>query len=63
VSLSRNLQTLLTEQKLEQKDLAKKVGVSPNTVSDWVTGKTNPRYDKLPAIAKALKTTVAELLA
>lgn len=63
VSLGQNIRSLLEAQGLEQQDLARKVGVAPSSVSDWVTGKTHPRHRKLGRIARALKTTVAELIA
>jgi transcriptional regulator with XRE-family HTH domain len=49
--------------KLSQAELATKLDVAPSTVADWESGHMSPRLDKLPAIAKALKTTVAELVA
>lgn len=63
VSLGENIQRLLERKGLEQKQLAKKLEVAPSSVSDWVTGKTYPRHNKLEAIAKALGTTVAKLVA
>ena len=74
VSLSENLQILLIRRKLEQKELAKRLTerlkkdgrkgkVAPNTVSDWVTGKTHPRHQTLLALADVLQTTVAKLVA
>jgi transcriptional regulator with XRE-family HTH domain len=43
--------------------LASLIDVAPNTVSDWMTGKTHPRHDKLESIASALSTTVPKLVA
>lgn len=63
MSLGQNIQALLEKRNLEQKDLARKLGVAQSSVSDWVTGKTFPRHGRLKAIAKALKVEVAELLA
>jgi transcriptional regulator with XRE-family HTH domain len=63
VSLGEKIRKLLKANGLEQQDLAKKLRVAPNSVSDWVQGKTYPRHKRLPALAKALKTTVAELVA
>jgi transcriptional regulator with XRE-family HTH domain len=63
VSLGKNLRVLLDQHGMEQKDLAKKLGVAPSSVSEWVTGETFPRHRRLAAIARALKTTVQELVA
>lgn len=62
VSLGENIQALLRKRKMEQKDLAKIVGVRPSSVSDWVSGKTHPRHKRLEVIADALGTTVARLV-
>ena len=41
--------------------LAKELGVTPNTVSNWVKGKSTPSGDDLLRIAKALDVDVREL--
>lgn len=41
--------------------LAKELGVSHPTISDWANGKKMPAADKLPAIARALSCTIDEL--
>ena len=46
-----------------QQEVAKRLGVKPGAVSKWETGRTMPRVDKLPAIAKLYGCTVEELLA
>lgn len=48
---------------LKQQDLAQKLGVAQSSVADWVNGHTFPRHKRLAKIAKALKTTVHELIA
>lgn len=47
---------------LKQKDLAFKVGVKTNTISQYELGKRNPNPDILKKIAKALNCTIDDLL-
>ena len=44
-TFSKNLAELLKNNNINQKELAKKIGVSPSTVSMWVTGNSSPRMD------------------
>ena len=52
----------LAERRMEQKELAKAIGVRPTTVSEWRIGKTASYRKYLPEIAEALGTTVGYLL-
>lgn len=45
-----------------QKDLAKVLGVTDNTISYYCKGARSPQLEQLPTIAKALNTTVDYLL-
>ena len=63
VSLGKKLQSLLKAHEMEQLDLAKRLGVAPSSVSDWVNGKTFPRHSRLKGIARVFKVDVSELLA
>ena len=45
-----------------QKDLAKILGVTDNTISYYCNGARSPQLEQLPTIAKALNTTVDYLL-
>jgi transcriptional regulator with XRE-family HTH domain len=45
-----------------QKDLAKVLGVTDNTISYYCNGARSPQLEQLPTIAKALNTTVDYLL-
>ena len=47
---------------LTQAELAEEIGVSPQAVSRWESGKNLPDLDKLPDIAEALKVSVRRLL-
>lgn len=46
---------------MTQKELAKKMGLSPSTVSMWEKGERNPRTEKLPELARALGCSIDEL--
>ena len=46
-----------------QARLARKLGISRATVAMWETGKSRPRYDMLPKIARLLGCTIDELYA
>lgn len=56
-----NLRRLLSDQGLQQKDLAKMVGVSHQSVSAWCKGYKVPRMQMMNKIAQALGCTLAEL--
>ncbi|WP_051397726.1 helix-turn-helix domain-containing protein [Runella limosa] len=58
----KNLNRLLTEKKISQKELAELVGVRQSTVSDWLTKGAKPRKDEiLQKLASVLQVTVAQL--
>lgn len=48
---------------MTQTDLADTVDVHLTAVSHWENGASLPAAEKLPALADALKTTVADLIA
>ena len=50
------------EQKLTQRDLAARLGVTDKAVSRWETGKGYPDISLLPELAEALNCTVNEVL-
>ena len=55
------LSDLLKQKKITGKSLAEKVGVSDNTISFILTGKTHPRPELLLKIAAALDVDLREL--
>lgn len=63
MSLAETVKARLTKLGIEQKDLAKTLGVAPSVVSDWVRGKTKPRMKKLDALASAIGVSPSKLLA
>lgn len=55
------LRDLLKQKEITGKSLAEKVGVSDNTISFILTGKTHPRPELLLKIAAALDVDLREL--
>jgi transcriptional regulator with XRE-family HTH domain len=50
------------QNKLTQKDLAEKVGVTDKAVSRWETGRGFPDASFLPALARALGVSISEIV-
>ncbi|MBG0765666.1 MAG: helix-turn-helix transcriptional regulator [Tissierellales bacterium] len=46
---------------LSQAQLAKKVGITKQSISDYETGRINPSFEVMAKIAKELDSTVDEL--
>jgi len=59
---ARCLQRKLDDQGMKQMQLATTLDVSENTVSSWITGTYSPKSSRLPEIARALGTSVGDLL-
>lgn len=59
---SERLIALMTQNEINQKELAQKAGVTESAMSYYVKGERTPRSDVLTRIAKALKTTTDYLL-
>ena len=58
----KRLQSLLDEKDLNQKELAKKVGVTEVTISRYMNGERKPRVEIANKIAAVLNTTTDYLL-
>lgn len=57
------LYIILHERKITQSELAKMTGLSQNTISSLVSGKSKQiRYDTLNRICKALEVTPGDIL-
>ena len=59
---SRNLRRFMSMKGKNQVDLAKVIGISSSTASDWCTGKKMPRSDKLVMISNWLGIDLSELM-
>lgn len=55
------LKKLREERGLSQKEIAKKIGVSRETISAYETGRAKPSLDVALKLAKILKVSVEEL--
>ena len=47
---------------IEQKELAERIGVHKNAISNWERGRSRPDFNLIPAICKALDVSPYELL-
>ncbi|MBO0952929.1 XRE family transcriptional regulator [Fibrella forsythiae] len=60
--LAQKIKELRKSNGLNQTQLAKKLGITPQSVSEWESGRTRPDISKLLELAHALDTTVDELV-
>lgn len=58
----RNLQRIMDEKGILQRDIAKGINVSEPTVSSWILGKYFPKIDRVQDIANFLGVSMNELL-
>lgn len=67
MNVGRVIRSARTKRKMTQAELALKLGVVVSTVCEWECDDeekgTNPRVDRLPAIAEALGIRLKDLLA
>lgn len=59
---AKNLRDALYMRQVSQRELARRIGVSSTTVSEWCKGKTSPRMDKIDAICKILNVKRSDLM-
>lgn len=59
---SENLKRLMEEQNLTQIDVAKSIGVSPQTFNTWVRGIALPRMGKIQRLADYFMVDKSDLL-
>lgn len=62
MELGKNIMKLRKQNNLKAKDLAKMVGIDQSYLSQIENGKRSPSLDVVQRVAKALNTTVSELL-
>lgn len=58
MNFNQRIAYLLKEKKCSQADLAKSVGVKPNTVSDWINKGTSPKVEHIYAIASYFNVSI-----
>lgn len=56
------LKKLMNEKDVNQKELAKAIGVSPTTINNWVNGYNVPRMDKIDLLASYFRVERTELI-
>ena len=61
-AFSNNLITLMEQENLKQKDLAKKIGVTEISMSRYIHGTRKPKYDVVLKICEVLGCSVDYLL-
>lgn len=59
---SKNIYKLRIEMKLTQEDVAEKLNVSRQTISNWESGSVSPTIDKVNELAKLYNVTIDELI-
>lgn len=60
--LGRRIQNLLNLKDKSQSDLARYLGIKASTVSQWISGKANPTFDKLESIAHFFRMSLPDLV-
>lgn len=58
----KNFAKLLEKNNKTSYQVSKDTGIAQSVLSDWKTGKSTPKADKLLAIAKYFGVTIEELL-
>ena len=62
MKLGDNIQKLRKALKLSQEQLAEKIDVTRQTISNWELGETSPNPEQLKLLSKALGVSIDELL-
>ena len=57
-----SIRDIRQEQNLTQKDIAEKLKVTPNAVSQWENGVRNPSLENVKRLAKILHCTTDDIL-
>ena len=60
--MKTNLEKLLKDKKIKQRDLAKAIGISEGTVSKYCNGSSEPDYKTLIDIANFLNVSIDRIL-
>ena len=61
MSIGDNIRTVRKLQGLTQKELARRLGISPVGVAQWENGLRNPKHETIKRIASALGVSVTVL--
>jgi transcriptional regulator with XRE-family HTH domain len=60
-TLGSKIEAYLAESGWSDRELARRVGVSPTTVSNWIEGKRDPRRKELLALSRVIRQPVEYL--
>lgn len=60
--LAKNLTEAMEKRDISQRELARRLGVSSTTVSQWCSGKISPRMNRVDAICKILNLKRSDLM-
>lgn len=61
MSIYKNIKRIATKKNIQQKDIAAAFGVTENTMTNYLTGRTKIIADQVPLFAKTLKVSIEEL--
>lgn len=62
MELDKRIRRLRDNLGLSQSDIARKLDVTPSTISNWESGKARPRLDKMTQLAELFNVTVSDLM-
>lgn len=62
MSIGKNIKRIRKEQKLTQKELAEKSGISEISIRQYENDKRNPKIEQVDKIAKALNVYISEIM-
>lgn len=62
MSIGRNLSILRNEKNISQEELAFKLGVTKQTISDWELDGSTPNSNQIEALSKSLGVSIDKLL-
>lgn len=60
--MSQNIRRLLESKNVKAIDVCRALGIKQNTFSDWMTGKTYPRIDKIEMLANYFGVNKSDLV-
>ena len=56
-----NIKNIANRKNVQQKDIAEAFGVTENTMTNYLTGRTKITADQIPLFAKVLRVSIADL--
>lgn len=62
MTLGENIHNLRKSKKLSQEELAEKVNVTRQTISNWELGETSPNPEQLKLLSKILDISIDDLV-